>query len=110
MAKMAGGAGLAIAVCVDVPDYEARSGVTDGTWMEDGACAMENILLAARALGLEGVFMQVVNREDREGVIPPLLNVPEGVKVFALAVLGYASEETKPHSGVDEKRLHKNQW
>lgn len=109
-AKMAAGAGLGIAVCVDVPAYEAKSGQTDGTWLEDAAAAMENILLAARALGLEGVWMKVVNREDREGAIPPLLGIPKEVKLFAIALVGYPAETKEPHGGIDGDRLHKNYW
>lgn len=109
-AKMVAGAGLAIAVCVDVPDYEARSGQTDGTWMEDSAVAMENILLAARAVGLEGVWMKVVNRPDKEGTIPQVLGLPQEVKLFAIALVGYPAETRDPHSGIDQERLHKNTW
>lgn len=109
-AKMAAGAALGIAVCVDVRDYEKISGLTDGTWMEDAAAAMENILLAARALDLEGVWMQVINREDRDKTIPPLLGIPDGVKLFSMALLGYPDENKNPHSGVELSRLHKNCW
>lgn len=109
-AKMAAGAALGIAVCVDVAAYEKKSGLTDGTWMEDAAAAMENILLASRALDLEGVWMKVVNREDREGTIPPILGIPEGVKLFSIALVGYPAETKEPHSGADASRLHKNSW
>lgn len=109
-AKMATGAALGIAVCVDVQTYENLSGLTDGTWMEDAAAAMENILLAARAFGLEGVWMQVVNRKEREETIPPLLGIPSGVKLFSIALLGYPAESRDPHSGIDTARLHKNRW
>ena len=102
------GAALAVAVCVDVAHYEKTHKLTDGTWMEDGACVMENLLIAARALGLEGFWLQVANRPDREGSIPPHLNLPVGVRLLAMAVLGYGSESKAPHSGVDEARLHKN--
>ena len=78
--------------------------------MEDSACAMENILIAARALGLEGVWLQVPNRPERESVVPPLLGLPEGVRLFAMAVLGYGAEVKAPHSGVDSARLHRNSW
>lgn len=108
--RMVGGASLAIAVCVDVAHYEKAHKLTDGTWMEDSACAMENILIAARALGLEGVWLQVANRPERESVVPPLLGLPEGVRLFAMAVLGYGAEVKAPHSGVDSARLHRNSW
>lgn len=109
-AKMAAGAGLGIAVCVDVPAYETKSGQTDGVWLEDSAAAMENILLAARALGLEGVWMKVVNREDRENTIPPILGIPNGVKLFAIALLGYPAETKEPYGAIDPVRLYKNVW
>jgi len=108
--KMAAGAPLAIGVCVDVAKYEKEQNLTDGTWMEDSSCAMENILIAARSLGLEGVWMQIVNRPEREEGVSRLLNLPEGVKLFALAILGYGAETRPPHSGVDSARLHRNGW
>ena len=108
--KMAAGAPLAIAICADVAYYEKRHNLTDGTWMQDCSCAMENILIAAHSLGLGGVCMQIVNRSDREEGVSRLLNVPEGVKVFAIALLGYGAESKSPHSGVDKARLHRNGW
>ena len=108
--KMAASAPLAIGVCVDVVDYEKRSGLTDGTWMKDSSCAMENILIAARSLDLEGVWLQVANRPEKEEGVSRLLNLPEGVKLFALAILGYGAETKPPHSGVDYARLHHNGW
>lgn len=109
-AKMVGGASLALGVCVDVAHYETAHKLTDGTWMEDGSCVMENILIAAKALGLEGVWLQVHNRPDREGNIPPLLALPKGVKLLAMAVLGYGAEAKAPHDGLPQGRLHRNAW
>ena len=109
-ARMVAGAPLVIAVCVDVASYEKVHGLTDGTWMEDCACAMENMLIAARSLGLEGFWLQIANRPERESVIPPLLNLPQGVRVLSLAVLGYGTELKAPHSGMDEARVHRNGW
>jgi nitroreductase len=108
--RMAAGAPLAFAVCVDVANYEKTHKLADGTWMEDGSCVMENLLLAARALGLEGVWLQIANRPDREETVPPLLGIPEGVRVLAIALVGYGTEHKTPHSGVDEAKLHRNGW
>jgi nitroreductase len=108
--RLVSGAPLAVAVCADVAKYEKTHKLTDGTWMEDSAAAMENILIAARALGLEGVWLQIANRPDRETTVPPLLHLPEGVRILALAVLGYGAESKAPHSGADETRIHSNTW
>ena len=109
-ARMVSGAPLAIAACVDVANYEKEHKLTDGTWMKDSSCAMENLLLAARALGLEGVWLQIANRPERESAISPILNVPSGVKLFAMAVLGYGAEVKAPHSGADKTKIHRNSW
>jgi nitroreductase len=108
--RAAAGAPLAIAVCVDVDNYEKNHGLTDGTWMEDSSCAMMNMLLAARALGMEGVWLQIVNRAERESRIPQILGIPDGVKLFALAVMGFSEASKPPHAGTDEARLHLNGW
>jgi len=108
--RMVALAPLAIGVCVDVANYEKRHNLTDGTWMEDSSCAMENILIAAKSLGLEGVWLKIVNRPEREEAVSRILNIPEGVKLFALAVLGYGDEFKAPHSGVDSAKLHRNGW
>jgi nitroreductase len=108
--RMVSGAPLAFAVCVDVANYEKVHRLTDGTWMEDSACVMENILLAARALGLEGVWLQIANRPGREEVVTPLLRLPAGARILAMALVGYGAESKAPHSGVDTARLHHNRW
>ncbi|GHV42085.1 NADH dehydrogenase [Synergistales bacterium] len=101
---------LAIAVAVDVEHYEKVHKITDGTWMEDASAVTENILIAARSLGLEGCWLQVANRPGSEEVALPALNLPSGANILALVVLGYGKEHKSKHKGVDETRLHKNAW
>ena len=109
-ARMFREAPLAVAVCVDVKAYRRAYDLHDGTWMEDGAAAMENLLLAARALELEGVWVKVADRHPRESEMAPLLQLPEGVRCLSLALIGYGREELAPHEGLDETRLHRNGW
>ena len=52
--KMLRQAPLAIAVCAETAGYPEG----DRAWVEDCAAALENILLAARGLGLEGVWLK----------------------------------------------------
>jgi len=108
--KLVTGAPLAIGICVDVANYEKQYNLTDGTWMLDCSCIMENILIAARSLGLEGVWLHIVNRPEKEEGVSRLLSIPAGVKLFALAVLGYGAETKPPHSGVNKDKLHRNGW
>jgi nitroreductase len=60
-------------------------------WIEDGAAAVENMLIAATALGygscwLEGYTLQ------REYEFKALLNVPEDMRLFTLVPIGMAVE------------------
>jgi nitroreductase len=60
-------------------------------WIEDGAAAVENMLIAATALGygscwLEGYTLQ------REYGFKALLNVPEDMRLFTLVPIGVSVE------------------
>jgi nitroreductase len=64
-------------------------------WVEDGAAAVENMLIAATALGygscwLEGYSLQF---EDR---IKALLGVPAGLRLLTLIPIGVAAEAPNP--------------
>ena len=97
---------LAIAVCADTSIMPEG----DMAWIEDAAAAMENILIAARALGLEGVWLKVMDRHPREERVTPLFGAPPHVKIVAIAVLGYGDEAKDPYRGVNEERIHRNVW
>ena len=64
----------------------------------DNACAMENIYLACRALGLGCVWInQLLDCFDDAGVRAVLteFGVPENHGVYGTAAFGYAAEEPK---------------
>ena len=65
----------------------------------DNACAMENIYLACRALGLGCVWInQLLDCFDDSGVRAVLteFGVPKSHGVYGTAAFGYAAEEPKP--------------
>ena len=73
---------------------EPREPVTDkGDWfMFDTALAMQNMVLAATALGLGTVYIGAFDSVAAEKV----LGVPEGYKVVSMTPLGYPDQEPKP--------------
>jgi nitroreductase len=85
---------------------EPRKPVTDkGDWfMFDVALAMQNMVLAATALGLGTVYVGAFDSVAAEKV----LGVPEGYKVVAMTPLGYPDEDPKPRprKGFDEIVFH----
>lgn len=72
---------------------------------EDDACALENIFLAARSLGVGSVWInQLQNICDRPEIRRVLnaLEIPENHVVYGLAALGYpegALPEARPRKG-----------
>jgi nitroreductase len=104
--KMLRQAPLAIAVCAQTAGYPEG----DRAWVEDCAAAMENILIAARALGLEGVWLKVMDRHPRNEKIRPILAVPAQVEIVAIAALGRGAEAKAPHEGADVKKIRFNRW
>jgi len=88
---------VVIVLCAD-PD---KSGVlwNQNYYLVDSGIASQNLMLAARALGLGSVFVGVYD-EDR---IKSLLNIPANIRVVGLFPLGYPAEEAK--SGPPRKAL-----
>lgn len=104
--KMLRTATLAVIVC----------GTTEGDvdysyWEEDCSAAMQNILLAAGAVGLGSVWLGV--RHAPAGLevrLKEMLGVPVGVAVLGVAALGWPLESKDAHSGVEPHVVHVNQW
>ncbi len=74
-------------------------------WQQDLAAATQNILLAAVELGLGAVWMGVAPEEDRMAYVKDLLQLPQGVKAFAMVALGYSSDN-KFTDRFDTSRIH----
>lgn len=60
-------------------------------YMTDMGLATQNLMLAARALGLGTVFVGVFNEEK----IKELLSIPLGIRIVGLFPLGYPRDEKK---------------
>lgn len=105
--KMLKTARLCVAVCGELE----RDGCAVRYWEEDCAAAMENILLAASALGLGSVWIGVRHGDGRlEDRIKSLLSIPEHIALMGIAVLGWPLESKDPHKGIDAHSLHLNKW
>jgi len=76
------------------------------TYVQDCAIAIQNILLAAYALGLGSVYINFDRPEHETLVkqIQKLLEVPEDVKIMAILPLGYPDEQptVPPRKELDE--------
>lgn len=94
---------LAIVVCGDTK-------VSSSYWQQDCSAATENILLAARALGLGTVWLGVYPREDRVKGISRLFQLPAHVKPLAVIAVGHPAEEKGRVDRWQEEKVHRNRW
>ena len=104
-AAMAGNAPLAILVCGDLSLEKSP-----GYWMVDCAAAVENMLLAAHALGLGAVWCGVYPREARMDGLRQLVGLPKNVIAHSLVVLGYAAEQVPAEDRYRPERVRRNHW
>ena len=104
-AKMLKQAQKAILVCGDINLEKYK-----GYWMLDCSAATQNILLAARALGLGACWLGVYPREERIIKLRELLGIPENVIPFSLISLGYPAEKQEKIRREYKSRIHYNKW
>lgn len=104
--KMLFEAPLGIVVCgnPEKSDFARRY------WEEDCSAAMQNILIAAHAIGLDGVWLGVRHAEGCEEAVRKIISIPEYIAVLGIAAIGYGKEKKEPHKGIDEGTLHLNRW
>jgi nitroreductase len=106
-AAMVKGAPVAIAVAAELA-LEKYPGF--GYWTLDCSAAVENLLLAARGLGLGTVWCGIYPRPERMEGLAKLLQFPEGVTAHALVVMGHPAQEFKRIERFNPERIHKNVW
>lgn len=104
-AAMAEHAPLAIFVCGDL-----SLEISAGFWVVDCAAAVQNLLLAAHALGLGAVWTGVWPREDRIDEFRRLLNLPQHVVPHSLIPLGYPAEQPLHEDRYRAERVHHDGW
>ena len=104
-AAMAAHAPLAILVCGDL-----RLEISAGYWVVDCAAAVQNLLLAAHALGLGAVWTGVYPQQDRIEGFRRLLNLPQQVIPHSLIPLGYPAETAAHEDRYRPDRVHHEGW
>ena len=105
-AKMAAHAPVAIVVCGNKDRF--LDGVDAVLWEQDLSAASENILLAAHAIGLGGVWTCIYPHEERMAPVRSILNLPDNMVPFNLVPIGHPMAD---HASMDKwhpDRVHHN--
>jgi nitroreductase len=104
-ATMAAEAPLAILVCGD-----SRLEQVPGYWVIDCSAAVENLLLAAHALGLGAVWTGVYPQQERVEGFRRMFGLPKNVIPHSLIPLGYPAEQPPQEERHRPERIHRNAW
>jgi nitroreductase len=81
-----------------------------GYIVEDCSAATQNILLAAHALGLGGVWLGVWPKDERVKPIEKMFSLPENIVPVALISIGYPNENKDAPDRYEPAKVHKNRW
>ena len=81
-----------------------------GYCVEDCSAAMENLLLAAHAIGLGGVWLGYYPNEERETAASDLLKLPTTFHVLGIASIGFPAEEKPPSERYDPAFVRFESW
>ena len=103
--KMLLSAPLGIVVCAETAGLP-----NPGYWVQDCSAATENLLLAAHALGLGGVWIGVYPVEERVAGLRKLLGLPPHVVPLNAVAIGYPVQPGGTVDRFQEARVHREQW
>ena len=78
--------------------------------LQDCSAAIENLLVAAAALGWGGCWLGVHPREDRVRHLRQVLNIPETILPVAMIALGRPGEDKAARTRYDSAKVHTERW
>lgn len=78
--------------------------------LQDCSAAIENILVAAAALGLGACWLGVHPREDRLTHLRKVLTIPATILPVAMIALGRPGEDKAARTRYDSDKVHSEHW
>ncbi len=104
-AKMVKESAFDVVVCGDMSRTFDGDTPARGNWVLDCSAASENMLLAAHALGLGGVWCGVYPENDRIKALSGILNLPDSIEPMAILSFGYPTAATTPKDKWDPAKV-----
>jgi len=105
--KMLAQAPVGIIVCGDL--RRANAGELSYL-LQDCSAAIENLLLAAQALGLGGCWLGIHPRAERVAHIRSLFSLPEPIVPVSAIALGWPAENPPPRTRYTHACVHEGRW
>lgn len=96
---------VCIMVCGDT-----EKELAEGFYQIDCSAAIENMLLAAKELGLDTCWMGIYPWGEVMNNFSTHFQLPVNIKPFALVALGYGAETHERPKRNDASKIHYNKW
>lgn len=108
--KMVRDCAFAVVVCGDMSRLFDGDRVDSGFWTLDCSAASENMLLAAHALGLGGVWCGIYPEADRMARLSAILNLPATLRPLNVLSFGYPETSVVPKQKWDPGKVSYNRF
>lgn len=105
--KMLQQATAAFIVCGDINIANIKA---ESYLLQDLSAAVENILIAAKILGLGTCWLGVHPRQDRLAGIKDLFNLPDNIIPMCGIAIGWPAEQPEARTRYNPERVHNEQW
>ncbi|MBR6424701.1 MAG: nitroreductase family protein [Oscillospiraceae bacterium] len=79
-------------------------------WVVDGAIAGQNMVLAAKALGIGSVWLGTWPQMERVEAQRALLGLPENLVPHSILAFGYPAEEPQMKTVFEPEKVHYEKW
>lgn len=100
-ARMLTDAKVGVVVCINKNEQHA-----EGYGIQDCSAAIQNMLLAAHAQGIGGVWLGIYPRTKRVKALAKLFNLPKHIQPLAVLSFGYPGAEPVQPDRWDENKVH----
>jgi len=94
-----------VVVCADIGSMKWKM-----HWLADCGAAIQNMLLAAQAQGLGGVWQELYPYHQRVAVVRELLGIPDSVYPMAVVAIGHPVNQPEPVDRYDPEKVKRNRW
>lgn len=98
---------LGILVMADTNGYRSS---TKEFFIQDCAAATQNILLAAQAQGLGGVWLGMYPIEDVMQRMREIYSIPDHIIPFSVVSVGYPDKPLNPHRTYNDQKVHRDEY
>lgn len=98
---------LGILVMANTNGYRAS---TSEFFVQDCALSAGNILLAAQAMGLGGVYLGLYPKQAVMSKLRAIYGIPEHILPFAVLSIGYPEKPMQPHTTFPKHKVHRDQY